>query len=204
MISWGEGPPSTFNAYWDNTVKESKLDKNGNVVTTTTTTTIIANKDGSVDQTTQTNVEVTDLSQGVANSTTSTVSTSTTTQNHASAAAFANANGVAVKTGSGGADLSNISAASLASVVVVNTAAQDMGLPKPVITSGRDGKHRSGSLHYEMPSRALDYRGNNVTDQQLRDFAALVGTYLGTDYDAVAEFFQADPNKDHLHVEHDP
>lgn len=131
----------------------------------------------------------------------SATSTSTTSATFASAEAYAASKGVSVKAG---VDLSNVSAASVATIGVVADVASAQGLPAPVITSGRDGKHGKTSLHYAMPSRALDYRGNNVTDAQLRRFAADVGVGLGSKYDAIAEVFPRNPTWDHLHVEYDP
>ena len=55
-----------------------------------------------------------------------------------------------------------------------------------------------------MPSKALDYRGNNITDAKLRRYAAEVGSRLGSDYDAIAEISSRNPVNDHLHVEYDP
>lgn len=86
--------------------------------------------------------------------------------------------------------------------------ARDLGLPAPVITSGNDGYrangepiHRADSLHYK--NAAVDVRGNNITDAQLRAFDAAVSARLGPNYDAKAEFFK-ETQKDHLHVEYDP
>ncbi len=174
------------------TTTTATFDANGGVTREVATESITVNPDGSVSSTTTT-------------STTSTAnpgstSTSSSASNFASAAAFAAGKGVSVKAG---VDLSNVSAASLATIGVVAGAAKDLGLPAPVITSGREGPHKKGSLHFAIPSRALDYRGNNISDSQLKQFAQTVGTRLGTEYDAIAEFSRK-PANDHLHVEHDP
>ena len=60
-----------------------------------------------------------------------------------------------------------------------------------VITSGKDGQHGIGSLHYE--GKAVDLRTWNVLDSLVKALKA----HLGADYDIVLE-------KDHIHVEWDP
>ncbi|MBV7256941.1 LysM peptidoglycan-binding domain-containing protein [Pacificimonas sp. WHA3] len=83
----------------------------------------------------------------------------------------------------------------------VAQAADNLGLPTPVITSGNDGRHMQGSLHYE--GRALDFRGNNVTIGEGRAFAAEVSRILGENFDVLFETFDNQANN-HLHVEFDP
>ena len=60
-----------------------------------------------------------------------------------------------------------------------------------VITSGKDGTHGNGSLHYE--GKAVDLRTWNVLDSLVKQLKA----HLGPDYDVVLE-------KDHCHIEYDP
>ena len=60
-----------------------------------------------------------------------------------------------------------------------------------VVTSARDGKHMTGSLHYE--GKAIDTRTWNVLDNLVKRIKEL----LGPDYDVILE-------KDHVHIEHDP
>ena len=177
------------------TTTETTTDSSGNTNTEVTTDDITVNSDGSVTQSTTTETSSTGT-PGVTNKT-------VTTTTFASATKFAESKGVAVKTGKFGADLSDISAASLATVSVVAGAAKDLGLPSPVITSGRDGKHDPAGFHYTIPSKALDYRGNNIKDASLTKLANMVGSRLGSAYDSVAEFF-SNPDFDHLHVEYDP
>ena len=60
-----------------------------------------------------------------------------------------------------------------------------------VITSGRDGKHGTNSLHYE--GKAFDLRTWHVIDQVAKNLRKI----LGPDFDIVVE-------SDHIHVELDP
>jgi LysM repeat protein len=84
----------------------------------------------------------------------------------------------------------------------VSVAAQRLGLPQPVITSGNDSLHSAGSLHFA--DRALDFRGNNITDAQGAALAREVRAILGPNYDVIFEVFGNNPANDHLHVEYDP
>ena len=88
-----------------------------------------------------------------------------------------------------------------AAILVVAQSASNLGLPRPVITSGNDSKHMNGSLHYE--NRALDFRGNNLKVGVGRDLAERVAVMLGQEYDVAFEVFE-DPSNNHLHVEYDP
>ena len=60
-----------------------------------------------------------------------------------------------------------------------------------VITSGKDGIHKQGSLHYE--GKAVDLRIWNIWDSLI----ARLKKELGPDFDVVLE-------KDHIHLEWDP
>ena len=60
-----------------------------------------------------------------------------------------------------------------------------------VVTSGRDGKHMEGSLHYE--GKALDIRTYNVLEALVKE----IKDSLGVGYDVILE-------KDHIHIEWDP
>lgn len=64
-----------------------------------------------------------------------------------------------------------------------------------VCTSGVDGKHKEGSLHYK--ARAVDLRSRHVASDALPKIVDELRERLGKDYDVVVE-------GDHLHVEHDP
>lgn len=83
----------------------------------------------------------------------------------------------------------------------VARAAQALGLPTPVITSGNDSGHKQGSLHFA--DRALDFRGNNISIAQGRALRAAVAADVGADYDVLFETF-ANRANNHLHVEFDP
>lgn len=65
-----------------------------------------------------------------------------------------------------------------------------------VITSGRDGKHMAGSLHYV--GRAVDLRSRDLGTDAIK-VAVLndLKKELGADYDVLFE-------GDHYHVEYDP
>lgn len=72
-----------------------------------------------------------------------------------------------------------------------------------VITSGRDGRHGPGTLHYCVEGkytdgigRALDLRTFNLMGAEA-EAAKELKAALGPDYDVVLE-------KDHIHVEYDP
>jgi hypothetical protein len=80
--------------------------------------------------------------------------------------------------------------------------ARNLGLPTPVITSGNDGSHMSGSLHYT--DNAIDIRANNITDAQAQQFADQLAASLGTNYDVQFEHFPGNESNDHIHIEYDP
>lgn len=82
---------------------------------------------------------------------------------------------------------------------VVAEEARALGLPRPVVTSGNDStQHASGSAHYD--NRALDFRGNNISDHQGEKWAERVRERLGPNYAVGFERFPDTPAKDHLHV----
>ena len=64
-----------------------------------------------------------------------------------------------------------------------------------VITSGTDGKHSEGSLHYS--GLALDFRTRYFGADQVVEVAADLRKALGVDYDVVIE-------PSHIHCEYDP
>ena len=82
---------------------------------------------------------------------------------------------------------------------VVAEEARALGLPRPVVTSGNDStQHASGSAHYD--NRALDFRGNNISDAQGAQWAERVQERLGPSYAVDFERFPENPSRDHLHV----
>jgi conjugal transfer mating pair stabilization protein TraG len=82
---------------------------------------------------------------------------------------------------------------------VVAEEARALGLPRPVVTSGNDStQHGRGSAHYD--DRALDFRGNNITDAQGEAWAQKVQARLGPSYAVDFERFPEKPARDHLHV----
>ena len=64
-----------------------------------------------------------------------------------------------------------------------------------VITSGSDGQHMKGSLHYK--GLALDFRKRNVPIVMRPKLLKAIRQALGPDFDVVDE-------KDHIHTEFDP
>lgn len=78
--------------------------------------------------------------------------------------------------------------------IIVRQAYADHG-HSCVITSGSDGEHKVGSLHYE--GKALDFRTRTVPAGALDSLVAAIRLRLGDNYDVVLE-------KDHIHVEYDP
>ncbi|MGB3472198.1 MAG: LysM peptidoglycan-binding domain-containing protein [Erythrobacter sp.] len=108
--------------------------------------------------------------------------------------------GVAIK--SSRVDIDSLHPAMDPVIRAVAQAAERLGLPQPVITSGNDSSHSSGSLHYQ--DRALDFRGNNITDAQGFALQNEVRRILGNDYDVIFETFPGNAANDHLHVEYDP
>jgi LysM repeat protein len=114
--------------------------------------------------------------------------------------AVARENGVEVK--NAGVRISRLDANMAPVIAAVATAARRLGLPNPVITSGNDSRHMNGSLHYS--NRALDFRGNNISDAQGARLEAEVRRILGDRYDVHFETFPDRPTNDHLHVEFDP
>jgi hypothetical protein len=68
-----------------------------------------------------------------------------------------------------------------------------------LITSGNDGVHMPGSLHYL--DRALDFRTKHLRPVDKRALVTAVKRRLGKDYDVLLE--NAGETNEHLHVEFD-
>lgn len=64
-----------------------------------------------------------------------------------------------------------------------------------VVTSVRDGKHMTGSLHYS--GAAADLRTGNLKPVEVAEVATQLRAALGPDFDVVVE-------TDHIHLEFDP
>lgn len=64
-----------------------------------------------------------------------------------------------------------------------------------VVTSGLEGTHSAGSLHYY--GFALDFRSNYFSAATKRTAARWLRNQLGKDFDVVSE-------RTHIHVEYDP
>lgn len=64
-----------------------------------------------------------------------------------------------------------------------------------VLTSGKDGEHGEGSLHYE--GRAGDFRNRQMPAENKGIVATDCRKELGNDFEVILE-------KTHMHVEHDP
>lgn len=64
-----------------------------------------------------------------------------------------------------------------------------------VITSGTEGRHSAGSLHYS--GAAIDIRTRHLSEAQKRAVSARIIGALTHEYDVVLE-------RDHLHIEFQP
>jgi hypothetical protein len=64
-----------------------------------------------------------------------------------------------------------------------------------MLTSGIEGTHSAGSLHYA--GSAADFRTLNVTPDKLKLLVEKIGAALGPDFDVLLE-------SNHLHVEFQP
>ncbi len=64
-----------------------------------------------------------------------------------------------------------------------------------VVTSGMEGQHRRGSLHYV--GHALDFRTGSMSREQVSEIAVEIREGLGVDFDVVVE-------PGHLHIEFQP
>ena len=111
-------------------------------------------------------------------------------------AAYARNLGMMVKPG---ARLGRMDGELVPAMGVVADEARTLGLPTPVVTSGNDStQHMAGSAHYA--DRALDFRGNNISDEQGERWATQVRSRLGDGYAVQFERFPDKPERDHLHV----
>ena len=98
-----------------------------------------------------------------------------------------------VKSGKGAARLAETTAIAVM-LIVVNEAYKHHG-DEAVITSGIDGKHSIGSLHYA--GAAWDFRTREMSPDKQLKLRDEIKSRLGDDFDVVLE-------RDHLHVEWQP
>ena len=102
-----------------------------------------------------------------------------------------------------GVDLSNLNLPVRAIIpVIVSVWTQFPGAPDPVVTSANDGRHREDSKHYT--DDAIDLRGNNLSDANMKQIANELQRRIGSDYDVIAEYFPGSPSNEHIHIEYDP
>ena len=85
---------------------------------------------------------------------------------------------------------------------IIDQTTNQLGLPESVVTSTYDSKHKKNSLHYE--DKAIDIRGNNISDKAMKNLADKLRNKLGNDYDVIPEFFPKNPARDHIHIEYQP
>ena len=72
---------------------------------------------------------------------------------------------------------------------------RDVGLRDPIVTSGTEGDHMAGSLHYV--GKAIDLRSRDLTSMQVVQLLGSLRAWLGEDFDVIDEV-------NHIHVEYDP
>lgn len=90
-------------------------------------------------------------------------------------------------------DLRRIQAPMAVALVVAASVYSELGNVDTLVTSGAEGQHMAGSLHYV--GLALDLR--LPSPATVARVVALLKDALGPQYDVVLE-------KDHIHVEFDP
>lgn len=78
---------------------------------------------------------------------------------------------------------------------LIVSAHRDIGIRDPIITSGSEGEHQPGSLHYV--GKAIDLRTRDLNSYQIVQLIGSLRAWLGEDYDVLDE-------GDHIHVEYDP
>lgn len=100
-----------------------------------------------------------------------------------------------------GVDFSELSAACVVAAWKVHGILAGHGFDF-VMTSGRDGAHKQGSLHYEYPGRAFDCRSRHLPREKLDVVLDAIRRELGPDFDVLLE--KRNAPGEHFHVEHDP
>lgn len=97
-----------------------------------------------------------------------------------------------------GTKFSDLDSAIVFAAIVANDLWQELGVTSgATLTSGTDGVHSTGSLHYE--GRAIDIRIWNLPNggDDAQGAARMLRERLTDDYDVVVE-------STHIHVEFDP
>lgn len=94
-----------------------------------------------------------------------------------------------------GVDIGGVAPEMVFGGMIVASVYEAFGYRPCRVTSGRDGEHKKGSLHYV--GRALDFGFWNVPQSERANFAAAIRAALGEDFDVVME-------ENHYHVEFDP
>lgn len=79
-------------------------------------------------------------------------------------------------------------------MVAVGDVWEELGL-EPTLTSGKDGEHSAGSLHYY--GLAGDFRIRDMNHDQIAWAVVELKERLGGDFDVVLE-------RTHIHIEYDP
>ena len=93
-----------------------------------------------------------------------------------------------------GVSIKNLVPQMVFAVMVVNDWCKENDV-ECVVTSGDEGRHMAGSLHYE--GKALDFRTRDLPAHSKPAMFAEVQERLGSDFDVVLE-------KTHLHIEWQP
>ena len=83
---------------------------------------------------------------------------------------------------------------------VVESVFAEYGNDDTWITSGNDGEHKNGSLHYI--DRALDFRIKDLPREARAQAVARITELLSPTYDVLWE--SVDTDNEHLHIEYDP
>ena len=78
---------------------------------------------------------------------------------------------------------------------LIEAAHSDIGIRPPIITSGSEGEHQPGSLHYV--GKAIDLRTRDLPSLKVVQLVYALRAWLGEDFDVIDE-------GDHIHVEYDP
>ena len=101
-----------------------------------------------------------------------------------------------------GVDLVGITVPMLMATMVVNSVYSHYEA-ECTITTGRNGVHMRGSLHYA--GNALDYRTKNIAEDSVKTAIYKdIKERLGMQYDVVLHPYVNEGNPGHLHIEFQP